>query len=517
MMKNIIYIVLAFLLCGCDSFLKEYSQDLVVAKTVTDFDELLLGSVYMPSYPYSKRRMPGGNTSCAFLNILDDDINTVEAEKIVNLDIWMYAVKSSFGYFAWQLEVGRSLDGSYLADDNVTWDDLYARINRVNVILEEIKDIAVRTDQEKLDKLRIQGECHFLRAQFYFVLVNLYGKAYTPATAGETLGVPLKLTAYVEHEQGKPTQFDRASVAAVYDQIVNDLKEAVNYFRESPQTHSYYRASEYAARLLLSRVYLYMQDWENARREAGDLLKMKSGLSSMLVMNDSTSVFLTEDNEEILFSQSSLTLQKALTAEPGDYCVAGELYDLYDSAVDRRAIVFFEHKRDSVALHAKYQRGDHQSRVSDVLMLRNAEAYLNMAEACAMLGDPDANNWLNNLRRTRIVNYRDQTYAGEELVKQVRTERRKELCFEGHRWFDLRRYAVCEVYPYKKKILHVFNVYGDNSTSFEEGYGYILQEDDLAYTFAIPKKVIDFDLVGMPDNLREKREADWIKFWGNNE
>ncbi len=516
-MKKIIYIGLLLLLCGCDHFLKEYSQDLVVAKTVTDFDEVLLGSVYMPSYKYSDRRMPGGNTSCAFLNVLDDDINTVMAERVVAMDAWLYAVKGSFGYYAWQLEVGRSQNGSSLSDDNVTWNDLYARINRVNVILEEIEDIATPTDQEVLDKIRIRGECYFLRAQFYLVLVNLYGNAYTPATAAATLGVPLKLTPYVEHEQGKPTQFDRASVAKIYEQIVADLNESIRYFKDSPQVHSYYRTSEEAARLLLSRVYLYMQDWENARKEASDLLEMKPTLTSMITMNDSTSVFLEEDNPEILFSQSSLTLQNVLTADAGDFCVSRELYDLYDSTVDRRAIVFFKHRGDSIAMNAKFKRGDHQSHVSDVLMLRSAEAYLNMAEACAMLGDVDANNWLNALRKMRIVDYQDQTYDGEELVNQIRLERRKELCFEGHRWFDLRRYAVCEKYPYKKKVIHSFHVYGDNLSRIEIGYGYVLNEDDLAYTFAIPKKVIEFDLVGMEDNPREKRIPEWVTLWGDNE
>ena len=41
---------------------------------------------------------------------------------------------------------------------------------------------------------------------------------------------------YVEHDKEKETQFDRTSVAKVYEQIVKDLKEAVRCFTESPQT-----------------------------------------------------------------------------------------------------------------------------------------------------------------------------------------------------------------------------------------------------------------------------------------
>ena len=47
-MKNI-YVIIVFFLCGCSNFLSEYSQYMVRAKTVADFDEVLLGSVYVPS------------------------------------------------------------------------------------------------------------------------------------------------------------------------------------------------------------------------------------------------------------------------------------------------------------------------------------------------------------------------------------------------------------------------------------------------------------------------------------
>ena len=69
-------------------------------------------------------------------------------------------------------------------------------------------------------------------------------------------GVPLKLTEYVEHDKDKKTQFERTPVAKIYEQIVEDLKTAVNYLTESPQKRPLHRASKEAAQLLLSRVYL---------------------------------------------------------------------------------------------------------------------------------------------------------------------------------------------------------------------------------------------------------------------
>ena len=94
----------------------------------------------------------------------------------------------------------------------------------MNIILHELGNVSQSTEQDKMDAIRVQGECYFLRAQFYLLLVNMYAKAYDPDNAATDLGVPLKLTYYVEHDKDKETQFERTPVAKVYEQIVKDLK-----------------------------------------------------------------------------------------------------------------------------------------------------------------------------------------------------------------------------------------------------------------------------------------------------
>ena len=249
-MRGIIYIVILILLSSCGNFLDEYSQDLVVPKTVSDLNEVLLGNGYIPSSEIEYLR--SGSIGWQ-LNILDDDINTVIAYNAVKGRTEMDQVY--YGYTTWQMEVGRNYTGDNLSGDNGNWDALYQRINSMNIILHELGNVSQNTEQEVKDAIRVQGECYFLRAQFYLMLVNLYAKAYDPDNAATEPGVPLKLTYYVEHDKEKETQFDRTSVAKVYEQIVKDLKEAVRCFTESPQTKSFYRASEDAALLLLSRVY----------------------------------------------------------------------------------------------------------------------------------------------------------------------------------------------------------------------------------------------------------------------
>lgn len=517
---------LACSLASCGDFLSEYSQDMVVAKTVTHLDEVLLGDVYVPSYAIE---YGPGSRSCGFFNILDDDVNTGKGGKALledgsettipfSANIWNFCTSALYGYFAWQAEVGTNTDGN-VGNDNATWNDMYSRINKINVILDEIVDLPHDTDEDDAAYYRVQGEAHYLRAQFYLVLANLYGDAYNPTDCNEKLCVPLKLTPYVEHDNSKDTQFERATVKAVFDQIVYDLTQAEQLLTKSPQKEKnrLHRASAEAASLLLSRVYLYMQEWKLAEEKAAAVLATTNfTLAGIGQLGDEID-FLTSTNPEIIFSQGSNNLPMAprnyntpFAGICGTYCVSSDLADLYDKENDRRYECFFGVATgDSIALENKYQSGTNmKARISDVFTMRMAEAYLNKMEACAMQDgkEGDANELLNTLRAQRIENYTAQTYTGEELVKQIRDERRKELCFEGHRWFDLRRYAVCAKYPYSKPVIHVFNRCNSKG-EHQSTMTYRLEEHDLAYTFAIPAKVLEFDKVAMPTNPREKRKS----------
>lgn len=512
-----IAIGLTAVLAGCGDFLKEYSQDMVVAKSVSDLEEVLLGETYMKS---TETAYGMSNGTCGFFNMLDDDINTVgvnSTEKLGSYDAYTYVVNGMFGYFAWQQDVRYNYEHDSSADDDATWNDLYRRINVANIILDEIEGVPHSTDQEQLDYLRVKGETHFLRAQFFFILANLYGKPYAPSTCAADLCVPLKLTSYVEYDKEKDTQFSRATVKEVYDQIVADLLEAERLLTESPQKTKQllHRASWQAADLLLSRVYLYMQNYEGAEAKAKAV--MDDGQFSMLGISSfsADSPVLTEANGEIIFSQGgnkltpnrNASLAASVYGNPSEYCVSRELYNLYaDEDVRKDSYFGVNSRSDSINLN-KYQREVKLNAVSDALAMRLSEAYLNYAEACAMQSgkEAQANNALNGLRRQRIKGYTDQTYTGEQLARQISEERRKELCFEGQRWFDLRRYAVREKYPEGKSVLHVFNEYTDNGV-FVRAHYYRISAGEGAWTFAIPREVLEADKVPMTDNEREKRE-----------
>ena len=139
-MKNILIVLIMVMVTGCN-YLEDYSQDLVLASSVSDFDEVLLGDVYIPSKTEVKD-LAWGDVGW-WLHIMDDDVNGVVAREAENRE-WNYAMTSSyFGYTAWQMEVGRNYDGDNLAADNALWDDFYKRINICNIILDEIEDIDI--------------------------------------------------------------------------------------------------------------------------------------------------------------------------------------------------------------------------------------------------------------------------------------------------------------------------------------------------------------------------------------
>ncbi|MCA5006345.1 RagB/SusD family nutrient uptake outer membrane protein [Sphingobacterium bovistauri] len=504
-MKKLLILLVVFLNVGCSKFLTDYSQDLVIVKTTTDLDELMLGSAYLESKELNA--FVGGRNASPFLNFLDDDINSVVGTTLDFQGGWEPWINPYiYGFTTWQLDVSRSYDKSEVYTDDLTWLHIYNRINIVNMVLAELDNVARNTDAEKLAAVRIEGEALFLRAQYYLLLSNLYGDAYNPANADVKLTVPLKLTEFVEHKGNTNLQFTRATAKEMYAQIVEDLKRSVACFDESPQIKKLYRVSGPASQLLLSRVYLYMQDWENAYNTASEFVGKNSVLTNLNIHKEETPL-ITKDNREVIFSHGNLNLQNVLTAHSDDFCVSNDLYSLYQEEDLRKNIYFaVQDQTDSVSLNNKYIRGTHRSHISDIFMLRNAEGYLNLAEAAAMLGSlNEASVALNTLRNSRISNYIPGQFDANTIVDEIRIERRKELCFEGHRWFDLRRYAVNQIHPYSKDIIRYYSAYDMNKRALIQTEIYRLPAGDPAYTFALPKSVIEFEsgLVNNPRNVRE--------------
>ncbi|MFW5759110.1 MAG: RagB/SusD family nutrient uptake outer membrane protein, partial [Bacteroidota bacterium] len=140
-----------------------------------------------------------------------------------------------------------------------------------------------------------------LRAFFYFTLVNIWGRPYSQDPESN-MGVPLKTN--TDRDNIPP----RASVAEVYELIVSDLENAAQLMDEYSRPTEELRifASKEAAWALLSRVFLYMENYEKAIEYAS--LVIDSGKFSLLQGEAYTQypTFVPENNNETIFACRSL-------------------------------------------------------------------------------------------------------------------------------------------------------------------------------------------------------------------
>jgi tetratricopeptide (TPR) repeat protein len=132
-----------------------------------------------------------------------------------------------------------------------------------------------------------------------------------------------------------------------------------------------------------------------------------------------------------------------------------------------------------------------------MFLLRLSEIYLNKAEALAALGrSEEAIASLQELRKRRFhpSALEPVSLEGAALVNRIREDRRLELCFESHRWFDLRRYGVNSQYPFSKPIRHRSIVYTGNGYT-ENGYYELgpYEQDAAAYIVPIASDEVEFN------------------------
>lgn len=521
---NIICIAASWLvLASCSSdFLKEYSQDLGRVQTVDDLNELLVGDCLIPKSLFSIERSyfqtENDNYLCVHFmsDELQENVNTEE-----DVDGGVGYRDKMFPYFTWQqnLYIDKNGKSSYESNESQLWNQAYQLINNCNMVLDAADILSTHSDEEKAEVKKVKGELYYLRASYYLMLVNLYGKPYTPSTAATEPGVPVKLSPNVEDKD-----FERASVADVYTLIVSDLNDAETLLASASAPASIYHPGVEAVYILRSRVALYMQDWATAKTYAQKAIDRDGYLLNLQEVS-SASYPLSRQNAEVVFSNGASMLGNILFVNLGNtntyyevsptWYLSDNLYSLF-SDDDYRKTTYITtaddltnsfptyHKVDcSIASYGKYKE------VSDVFSVRTAEAYLNMAEAEAQLGnDGEACRWLSKLRENRIANGGTVGLAGAELINFVREERERELFLEGQRWFDLRRYMVDAKYPFTKEIVHTMSTFkSQNWTDYRSNLSkYRLEKNDAAYTLDIPKQVRDFQ-PSIGSNQRPVRAA----------
>ncbi|MDH5826277.1 RagB/SusD family nutrient uptake outer membrane protein [Sphingobacterium faecium] len=511
-----IFLLSTLTLGSCSKYLEEFSQDQYQVKTFTDLDELLLGACYYPV----KNSSPVNTTESmgAFIHFISDEIEEqnggLPGQQVFD------AKQAIFGQYTWQQRVGVNESNTGFALENATWVETYKLINVSNSIIANAIKLPRSNSDEIQGANRVEGEARFLRASYYFWLVNLYGKPYTKASANRDLGVPLKL-----QEEVLDILYARNNVQEVYDQILLDLELAEQLLSNTGRQKSIYRADITAVQLLLSRVHLYMQHWEQALSYADKVIAVRPALTNL---NSSPEPFLRKESVENIFSMGGNDIFRSMCNSVQSFRVAHDLYNSYHNN-DLRKTLWYWSMGDFVGYtktppsgtatlpsNINYYSSQYftsgfrtlLSPVSDKFLYRTAEAYLNKAEAAACLNRGDqAQEMLNLLRSNRYKTGTafQENLSNNDLILAIRNERRLELALEGHRWFDLRRYGVSDVLPQSKRIVHNYTIYAARSSrTMIERRQYILEENDLGYTLPLPQSVIDFN-TGMINNERPVR------------
>ena len=511
-------------LTSCGDFLEEYSQDTDYVRSWVDLDELLIGDCYIK--PETSDGFYYHKNYAQFLHLITDEVegNNCSYPSSTNSDFDNR--EAEFGYYTWQQRVGANETFTGYQAENLCWQKLYKCINIANNVLYSVPNVTQDTDEKREGVHKVTGEAYFMRAFYYFYLVNIYGQPYNPATADNEQGVPLKTNAEVND-----IKFERNSVKEVYDLIVSDLKAAEQELSQvkSERVKTIYRADLTAVYLMLSRVYLYMQDWAAAADYARKAIERHPRL---LDLNGNTEKFMLKNNPENIFSTGGDDVPVMLYYGFQGLRITKAQYDLYSANDLRRDQWLWRYESfQGLTMREKtnkynplpeitegryywYAYNDgakgRQAEVSSVFWLRSAEAYLNLAEAEACLGhDAEARQALNTLRANRIKRGAEEinvTAAGTDLVKAIRLERRKEFILQGQRWFDLRRYRVSQVAPERISITHDYAVYKERGQAdILETRRYVLTEDDPSWTLPIPHEVLTFN-TGMTSNGNQFRD-----------
>ncbi|HSI78633.1 MAG TPA: RagB/SusD family nutrient uptake outer membrane protein [Lunatimonas sp.] len=124
--------------------------------------------------------------------------------------------------------------------------------------------------------------------------------------------------------------------------------------------------------------------------------------------------------------------------------------------------------------------------------VRYAEILLNYAEANYFLGNEDiTREYLNLVRNRPSVNMPNVTESGEDLFKRIINERRIELVFEEHRWFDVRRWEILQEEADKDRTRMIIRKLPDGTKQYEVAFFKTGNYNPANYLLPIPQTEIN--------------------------
>ena len=448
-------IILFFAACKKSSFLDARpDQSLVVPSSLGDLQALLDNDRIINGTNGLGVTPSLGEVACTDYYINEDDL-------------YGFLSPLESNAYTWQQQV---FNGEHIMD----WNLPYKVIFFANTALEALNNIPIdNSNQTAWDN--VKGSALFYRAFMFWQLAQIFAPPYDITTAATDWGIPLRMKSDINEV------IQRATVAVTYQQIMDDLTEALPLLPNTPLYAT--RPSKAAVHAMLSKVFLSMLNYTAATEHADACLQLQSTLIDYNNVDTTVAFPFNELNEETIFFSTAVYVTITV---PNYAIIDTALYNSYSDNDLRKKVFFSELSPGVRTFSGSYGKYALFSGIAtDEMFLTRAECYARMGNTEASLYD------LNSLLAKR---YRAGTYipytatTSAEALMLILKERRKELVMRGIRWTDLRR-------------LNKEDIYTEELSRTVNGIAYTLAPNDPRYTYPIPDEVISFN-PGMPQNNR---------------
>ena len=396
------------------------------------------------------------------------------------------------------------------------WFYYYKLVSNANGIIMNIDD-ATGSDA---DKQLLKAQALTFRAYSFFRLSQLYSHRWKDEQ-GNCPGIVLRL----DQSTG---DIPLSTLAETYDQIYQDLDEAIALFQSSGKDRSsdeYYKPGLDVAYAVYAKAALTREDWANAKkyaalaRQGHKLMSTAEYASGMSVPNDEWiwGVYDASDQTIYYYSFYAYMASNSSSSNNRTYPVAisKELIDQIPETDVRRGLYLVPSDAEFAACNSAgrstgslYKRafseyGDwlfstslvyaymqfkfrniDQPGVGPFPLIRAAEMYYTEAEAdCHLNQDAEAQQLLFDVVSPRDDAYTKTTKTGADLLTEVKLYRRFDLWGEGNDWFDYKRWGE----PIARKAI-------SKGGSFHSSFAVTIKPDDgNAWTWAIPERETDYN------------------------
>ena len=310
------------------------------------------------------------------------------------------------------------------------WDQIGKQIAHTSIVIREAEALDFGGDQTKANNLI--GQLYVARSLAYFDMQKLFAQPYNFSSDASHLGATIVDENIIGNEIINPA---RAKTSVVYAKIITDIQKGITLIGDD--TSSAYLLNKNSAKALLSRVYLYKEDWTNASTLASEVIN--SGKYSLVSNATYVASWAAETTTESIFSiKNTETDNGGTSAIPYLYGIPRfkATPDLV-SAIDADDV-----RSNLIAANKALKYPAYSTRDNNTPLIRLSELYLIQAEALAELGgasEAAARTALNMILLRSNTAATAYTESGQALKDAIQHEKRKELMFEGHRLSDLTR------------------------------------------------------------------------------